>query len=243
MTEYDASFMDYTSDASRVAADVIAAHLSRLIAPTSVLDVGCARGVWLAAWQRAGVRDIAGVDGEYVDRTRLHILSSAFSAVDLAHPFRLGREFDLVQSLEVAEHLEPECAESFVASIVAHARTFVLFSAAVPGQGGERHRNERALEYWREVFRRHGFIPADVIRERIQLNREIPPWYRFNTLLYVRAADSHIISAQVRAALVPPGTPLHDFSTPLYRIRKFALRRIPGPLVTLLARIKARLWR
>ena len=37
----------------------------------------------------------------------------------------------------------------------------MLFSAAVPGQGGENHVNEQPLAYWRAIFREHGYSAVD----------------------------------------------------------------------------------
>jgi hypothetical protein len=47
-------------------------------------------------------------------------------------PLRLGRRFELVQSVEVAEDLPPPAAGEFIASLVRHLG-HVLFSAASPG--------------------------------------------------------------------------------------------------------------
>src|SRR5262249_53080992 len=48
-------------------------HIGAEMRIGSVLDVGCARGVWLAWWLRHGVPDVVGVDGPYVDPEQLAI--------------------------------------------------------------------------------------------------------------------------------------------------------------------------
>ena len=126
----------------------------------SVLDLGCGQGVWLASWVRLGAKDVQGIDGPYVDQERLHIPKERFQGRDLARPVDLGRHFDLVQSLEVAEHLPQSAAEQFVDSLVRHG-PLVLFSAATPGQGGENHINEQPWEYWREKFAARGYEVFD----------------------------------------------------------------------------------
>ena len=93
---------------------------------------------------------MTGVDGPYVDRCKLLIDAGDFHAADLAAPIDLGRQFDLVQSLEVAEHLPAAKAEQFVETLTAHGSR-ILFSAAVPGQGGENHINEQLPDYWRAL--------------------------------------------------------------------------------------------
>ena len=63
---------------------------------------------------------------------------------NLANPVDLGRKFDLVQSLEVGEHLPKSAADTFVETLVKHGDV-VLFSAASVGQGGHDHINEQPL--------------------------------------------------------------------------------------------------
>src|SRR5262249_17409131 len=133
-----------------------------------------------------GVETIHGIDGDYVDRALLEIPGSAFTCADLSKPVSLGRTFDLVQSLEVGEHIVPEASDIFVDQLIAHSSGFVLFSAAPPGQGGEFHINERSYEFWRALFRTRGFRPLDYVRPLIIEDRSISFWYRFNTLLYAR---------------------------------------------------------
>jgi 2-polyprenyl-3-methyl-5-hydroxy-6-metoxy-1,4-benzoquinol methylase len=132
----------------------------------SVLDVGCATGTSLAAWLEAGVPDIRGIDGSYVDPSQLDIEERLFTAGDLSLPISLNRTFDLVQSLEVAEHINPDAAATFVDTLVQHSNGLILFSAAPPGQGGESHINERPYDFWRRLFGHRGYEPFDYIRPR-----------------------------------------------------------------------------
>lgn len=112
------------------------------------------------------------------------ILASQFVAADLAHGVELGRQFDLVISLEVAEHLPPSSSESFVETLTTHGKV-VLFSAAVPGQGGVNHINEQWPAYWKRLFEAREFLLVDCLRDRFWNNQEISPCYRQNIMLYV----------------------------------------------------------
>ncbi len=132
---YNDEFFDYIERGSRASARRFVSLLIPALNPSSVLDVGCGRGAWLNEWKRAGVPSIHGIDGAYVNNTRILIDRSEFDAVDLSQPFDLGRRFDLVTSLEVAEHLPPATSKNFVASLVRHG-DLILFSAAPLGQGG-----------------------------------------------------------------------------------------------------------
>src|SRR5204862_3532668 len=128
-----------------------------LVRPASVLDVGCGLGTWLAAFAEAGVADFLGMDGDYVDRAKLKIPAERFRAADLTNPPSPGRTFDLAVCLEVAEHL-PEKASPRLVELLATAAPVVLFSAALPGQGGTRHINEQWPAFWQRLFAARGFV-------------------------------------------------------------------------------------
>jgi hypothetical protein len=104
----------------------------------------------------------------------------------------LGRRFDLVVSLEVAEHLDASAADGFVASLVRHGDV-VLFSAAIPFQGGHHHVNEQFADYWAERFAAHGYRALDFLRPQIWSESGILWWLRQNVLLFAheRALEQH----------------------------------------------------
>ncbi|SDM60503.1 Methyltransferase domain-containing protein [Fictibacillus solisalsi] len=159
-----------------------------LIQPKSVLDVGCGTGTWLTVFKKKyRIRDILGVDGDYVDRRQLDIPRRKFFPYNLENPLNLGRSFDLVMSLEVAEHLPEHCAETFVQSLVNHG-SVVLFSAAIPDQGGDHHVNEQWPDYWIEKFKKHDFLVIDCIRDKVWNSDTVGWWYAQNMFLFVKKA-------------------------------------------------------
>ncbi len=110
---------------------------------------------------------------------------------DLTAPLELERHFDLAVCLEVAEHLPAERAETLVASLVSLAPV-VLFSAAIPYQGGDDHVNEQWPEYWQQLFAKHDYLVVDCLRESLWRHKDVAPWYAQNLLVYVdrrRLAD------------------------------------------------------
>ena len=205
---YDKEYFGIIRRSAEAAAPKIVAEVLELLSPRSVIDVGCGMGTWLAEFQRRGVTDIAGVDGEYVDAKALAIDPRFFIARDLRRPLDVGRIFDLAVSLEVAEHLPPEWAVGFVKELVALAPA-VLFSAAVPFQSGEGHANEQWPNYWAQIFSSFGYVPLDCIRPRIWMDTAIEYWYRQNTILYVRRdrlesnAKLRVIAEQQPAMVLP----------------------------------------
>lgn len=150
--------------------------------PSSLLDVGCGPGAWLRAALDLGIDDVFGVDGRVDPRADLRVPASLLRQHDLTQPLRLGRRFDLVLCLEVAEHLDESAAEVLVASLCAHADT-IAFSAACPNQPGEHHVHCRWPAYWQSLFNSHGYACHDEVRWAIWDEPRIEPWYRQNLFL------------------------------------------------------------
>src|SRR4051812_22331925 len=155
-----------------------------LVRPKSVIDVGCGHGVWLSVFAEHGVDDVFGVDGDYIDEAQLEIPADRFLAADLTAPLELGRRFDLAVSLEVGEHLPESAAATYVESLVALAPA-VLFSAAIPRQGGRHHVNEQWPGYWADHFDGHRYRCIDCFRMRLWQLDGIQPWYAQNSLMFV----------------------------------------------------------
>jgi hypothetical protein len=149
----------------------------------SVLDVGCGRGMWLAAASRMGAGRVVGVADRGALSKDLYCDPSWIRPHDLERRFDLGERFDLVLSLEVAEHLKPSAAEGFVRSLARHG-DLILFSAAIPHQGGVSHLNEQFADYWAELFAKAGFLPVNIVRRRIWNDNGIKLGLRQNVLLY-----------------------------------------------------------
>jgi hypothetical protein len=59
----------------------------------------------------------------------------------------------------------------------------VLFSAAIPGQGGYGHVNEQWPGYWARMFDECGYGVSDALRWAIWNDERVEPWYRQNLLL------------------------------------------------------------
>ena len=130
-----------------------------------------------------GVEDIYGIDGHYVTPAQLMIDPAHFHPHDLSQRISCDRQFDLAMSMEVAEHLPPHRALSFVDDLTKLAPV-VLSSAAIPMQRGTNHINEQWQDFWAKLFSRHDFEVFDVLRPRIWNNQRIARWYRQNALLY-----------------------------------------------------------
>jgi hypothetical protein len=206
--------------------------------PTSVLDLGSGRGVWLDEWCKTGVADVLAVDGDYVNRDQLAVPRDSFVARDLTALVDTRRRFDLAQSLEVGEHLPTSASETLVESLT-NASDRVLFSAAVIGQGGEFHVNEQPLSFWQDLFMARGYTAYDFIRPNLSKNRKIEPWYRYNAVLYVNEAGQNDLPEAVRKHAVAKNVMLQDGGDAIWRLRRNVVSHLPRGTVTRIAQVRA----
>jgi hypothetical protein len=181
---YDADFYAENQTGSKRSAKEVIPVVLELVQPKSVIDVGCGVGTCLSVLSELGVPDIFGVDGNWVDKRLLHIPQALFASHDLTRPLNIGKKFDLVVSLEVAEHLPAESAEGFVDSLTSLGPV-VMFSAAIPLQGGTNHVNEQWPDYWAKIFGKKGYVVVDPVRRRVWQNDKVDCWYAQNILFFV----------------------------------------------------------
>lgn len=207
-------------------------YILDLTGPGSVVDIGCNRGHWLAVFQESGVEDICGVDGPWVDLTKLLFPRESFGEADLSVTCPKERRYDLAISLEVAEHLKPDRAESFVRDLTALSDV-VVFAAAVPGQGGQGHVNEQWPDYWADLFEAQGYVCVDCLRKPFWNDARVFFFYAQNTFVYCKQeqlasfpklAEHHASGVdRMPLSVVHPG---------LYarKMQKFTDRTFPGIL-------------
>jgi SAM-dependent methyltransferase len=187
MDSYNQGFFNDISVTSTRSANRTVAVLREILRPRSVVDVGCGVGSWAAAFRGAGVSDVVGIDGDWVPLNSLKIPRESFSLVDLSQPKPLSRRFDLAVCLEVAEHL-PESASGPLLELLTTAADAILFSAAIPGQGGTGHVNEQWPSYWIERFQARGYQLFDVVRPLLFQDPEVAFWYAQNLMIFARPA-------------------------------------------------------
>lgn len=167
-------------------AEQIVPFLIKIFNPSSVADIGCGLGHFLKAFIDAGIKDVTGVEGPWLDESKLVIGKELVLIRDLEKSLDLQRRYDLVLCLEVAEHLREESAEQLVEVLTSHSNV-VIFSAAIPGQGGQNHVNEQWIGYWESLFIKHEYKMYDIIRPYIWNMPEIFWWYRQNIVVCIKS--------------------------------------------------------
>jgi SAM-dependent methyltransferase len=236
---YDELFFDSFDDIAQSSAQATVPLVLERVPARSVIDVGCGRGYWLREFKRCGVEHIFGVDGGKIEPDRLVISPDEFASVDLSRvvhgePLNVSdhERFDLASCMEVAEHLPPAAAASFVRAL-AELAPALLFSAAIPRQGGTGHINEQWPSYWARLFAEHGFVPIDGLRQRIWGDPGVGVWYRQNLLMYIRQdrlGDYPAVAPHVVADV----TSL-DIAHPEYYESQFpeqrSIRELAGPIM------------
>jgi SAM-dependent methyltransferase len=155
--------------------------------PKTVIEFGCGPGHLTRELAKLGVQ-IMAIDGH--SNPDFSGYSIEFHRLNLNDALAIeklfaNKSFDLAISLEVAEQLEPESSPILVHWITKVA-PIVIFSAAVPGQGGHGHINLRSRDYWHSLFTENKFLIADRLREKLRSNPNVAPWYRYNVSDYVQ---------------------------------------------------------
>lgn len=190
---YDQEFYSEQINGSTLSASIVIPLILKLIPDVkSVVDVGCGVGTWLAEFKRNGIDSVRGFDGGNPPMNYLLIDEDEYKKADFTVGYPDQEKVDLAISLEVAEHLDEKHAEAFVKNICGLSDV-ILFSAAIPNQGGTHHVNERWPSYWADIFDAEGFQFFDIIRPQIWYDKRVKWWYRQNIFLVAKKDRSDLV--------------------------------------------------
>lgn len=228
MTLYNQDFYSNRHFSTKYAAETI---LSKVIdvypSITSAVDIGCGVGTWLSVLKQQGVSDIQGVDGPWVENVHLEIPTECFRSYDFQCSeidFSFNRRYDLAICLEVAEHVDISKSKIFVQNLI-KLSDVILFSAAIPGQGGLGHVNEQWPSFWVSLFEEHGYSVRDILRQKIWNDDKIPLWYRQNIMIFVsKEITLNAMSSDIDMAAISIVHPmLLRAKTEIYASRAFKI--------------------
>lgn len=152
--------------------------------PKSVVDVGAANGLHCKRFEELGVETF-GIEGTPYFSSYLQENCQNFIIQDLRQPFTIERQFDLVYSVEVFEHIEPEKVDVLLDNIVRLGNTF--FITASPETGGHGHYNPQPKEYWINKLQAKGLIfQKNKTLEIANMFRKVkvPGWYHLYSMVF-----------------------------------------------------------
>lgn len=179
MSSYDANYFVEEGRVARLAAEAVLPTVLALTQPRKVIDVGCGEAAFAAVARSLGC-EVLAVDA-FVPAEQVFVPLDEFARCDL----REGVDcwgFDLAICTEVGEHLPEEAAGALVAGLC-NAK-FVLWSAAIPGQGGVDHINCQWPSWWAAFFADHGFIGTRAPFAKFWDDKRIAGFYRQNFILW-----------------------------------------------------------
>lgn len=161
--------------------------------PDTFLDVGCGPGHLVLYAAAAGCLalgiDICLPPGEQVYKQKAGGIARLIS-MDLTKTKSFERA-GMVVCWEVAEHLPEPLVDHLCKLLAESTERYLLFTAAVPGQGGAGHLNEKPKSYWRErILSYHGMtydsVVTEVLTPRMLQVAPAAPWYGNNLQVFQR---------------------------------------------------------
>lgn len=193
---YNESYYKKHETGSYQSAYRILKYLKSFINFHSVIDLGCGMGTWGKALNDLGINDFLGVDKHPYDSAYMLIPTIQYKQFDLEKKLSLSYKADLAISVEVAEHISFEYSDIFIKNLCS-CSDIILFSAAIPHQGGTGHINEQSCSYWENIFNKYGYETVDSIRPYIWNDEQIEIWYRNNCILYIEKNSFEKFTADI----------------------------------------------
>lgn len=185
---YDNLFYKEMSKSSMSSARFLVPFLMENLEFSSVIDIGCGDGQFVGQFIQHGIPNVKGIEGKWILDSLDKSAATWLEIADLTEELIFDSRFDLAICLEVAEHLEEEYADTLIRNLTS-ASDIVVFSAAIPGQGGTNHVNLQYPIYWAKKFAKHGYFVAWDPRKSLWGNKEVAPWYQQNCLVYKKCED------------------------------------------------------
>ena len=156
----------------------------------SSLDLGAGDGFYSHVLAEMGAEPAVAVE---VSEEAVQVMTEKVQGIvhDLREPLDLGRGFDLILCLEMAEHLPLSAADVLCDSIALHCSNRLVFTAAPPGQGGLGHCNLQPFSFWadRLVARGVMFDPYETHRMKVAWKNilgDYMPWLSNNVSMFRR---------------------------------------------------------
>ena len=184
--------------------NTVADRLINYVSPTSVLDVGCAKGFLLEAFYNRGIL-VHGFDySEYaISCVREDLKPFAFVASAANSNAFLEKQdsYDLITCIEVVEHMPRDEAWLAIKNMCQSAKS-IFFSSTSDDFAEPTHLTVLPRIYWLETFLSFGFVPDykfdihDLIPHGILLRKIDDNLTAFKMLIEVNETNLEVIKQQ-----------------------------------------------
>ncbi len=189
---YDEEYFAIIDERETSQANTLAGILQNLFNPGSVLDLGCATGLYLKPFLGNNIR-VKGVDNSKIAKD-MSSISEVIDLADLSQPY-ITEKADLTLCIEVIEHIEKQF-EWQVLDNICDSADLIVFTGATIGQPGTDHVNCQPKEYWIQCFVERGFVVDEDATNTIsrKLRQEgCIYWLVDNILIFRRMRKVHFI--------------------------------------------------
>ena len=157
MSMYGTAFHAAIEREELIPAQRLADYIHTYIKPAAFRDFGCSSGLYLREL-KARIPTIPSSGFEFSKEAVERALSTDVYEVDLTSPLSLDTiPNTLGICLEVLEHIPDEYHAAVLTNLTQHCTT-LIFSAALPGQGGTGHINCRPRIDWIRRFHALGWV-------------------------------------------------------------------------------------
>lgn len=168
------------------------ANMLLSLAPRSTLELGCGLGLYTSfLHQAAGTRLSIGIEPHPMpsvifgsDKGPHQLVANVLSpSGEVARCEELLGRFELVFSIEMAEHVPRETHPMVADLLVRHTGGFLVFSAGRPGQLGLGHVGNREKSEWISMFTERGLVHLpETSRRMSEASRNIE--HHFNVVAF-----------------------------------------------------------
>ena len=187
---YNESFFGWDNNAiqQQQLAQYLVPKIVERFRPKYVLDIGCGSGQWLDEYRKykvrtRGIESAAAAWVSMSEKTQKNVVKW-----DLRNKLKKTYKPDLVQSLEVAEHIEENYADVFIYNLVKHNADIIFLTAATPEQDGIQHVNCQEKEYWMAKMKNNGYLfDQDILNEVLAWGtlEKSPIWWSTNLMVFI----------------------------------------------------------
>ena len=243
MSGYSTDFYQSVTSRAVIASEVALGTILKNFVAQSVIDIGAGDGVWTSTALSIGnptrltVVDLPGSTFKLLQKVDKSIKKITLNFEN--DMLKNGEPYDLGICVEVIEHISTGRALLLLDWISVNCCT-VMFSGAIPGQGGTHHINEQNQSYWLNVMMARGFIPIDNIRPQLYRNGKIPQYYRNNIFFFInsRFIHEHRIKKLLKESITQESFAFMDTRSIILRTIQKILAFLPVTAVSQLATLK-----